>query len=210
MLLRILTIMAFFMPVSSVVAGSYDDLLTAIKMNDIAAAEALFARGMDVNTSDPNANTLLMIAVRENHADMATRLLRRQAKVGARNRYGESALMLAAANGALELVKLLIAHGAEVNMTGWNPLSYAAWRGRTEVVKYLLEKGADIDAVSASGVSALMMAARDGHFDTVRLLLWEVANPNIKSDSGATALKWALKAGNIEIADLLKQAGATE
>ena len=73
--------MAFFMPVSSVVAGSYDDLLTAIKMNDIAAAEALFARGMDVNTSDFNANTVLMIAVRENHADLAKRLLRRQAKV---------------------------------------------------------------------------------------------------------------------------------
>ena len=198
------------MPLSSAVAGSYDELLTAIKSNDLPAADALFARGMDANTSDASGNTLLMIAVRENHAHMARRLLQLQAKVGARNQYGESALMLAAANGELELVKLFVAHGAEVNMTGWNPLIYAAWRGRTEVVKYLLEKGADIDAVSPNGVSALMMAARDGHFDTVRLLLWEVADPNIKSESGASALGWARKAGNSEIADLLKHAGARD
>ncbi|MDP2640134.1 MAG: ankyrin repeat domain-containing protein [Betaproteobacteria bacterium] len=199
-----------FMPLSSAVAGSYDELLTAVKLNDLPVADALFARGMDVNTSDTSGNTLLMIAVRENHAHMARRLLQLQAKVGARNQYGESALMLAAANGELELVKLFVAHDAEVNMAGWNPLIYAAWRGRTEVVKYLLEKGADIDAVSPNGVSALMMAARDGHFDTVRLLLWEVADPNIKSESGATALGWARKAGNTEIADLLQQAGAKD
>ncbi len=195
---------------SAAIAGSYEDMLDAIKGDDVPAAEALFAKGMDPNTTDPDGNTLLMIAVRENHALMAERLLRQQAKSGARNRYGETALMLAAASGNMDLVKLLVTHGAQVNVSGWSPLIYAAWRGNAEVVKYLLDKGAEIDAVSPSGMSALMMASRSGHFDTVKLLLWEVANPNIKSESGATALGLAQKGGNTDIAALLKQAGATE
>ena len=191
-------------------AGSYDNLLTAVKLNDIPAAEALFAKGMDVNTTDPGANTLLMIAVQGEYGDMVKLLLRNKARVDARNKYGETALMLAAASGSLELVRLLVDHGANINLPGWNPLIYAAWRGQTEVVRYLLSKGADIDAVSPNGISALMMAARGGHFETVKLLLWEVANPNIKSESGATAMAWALKAGNSDIVKLLKQAGAEE
>lgn len=209
-ILKVLVTIALAFQISGVAADSYDDLLTAVKLNDIPAAEALFAKGMDVNTTDRGANTLLMLAVRETHTDMVKRLLQRQAKVAAKNGYGESALMLAAAKGNLEIVKLLIGSGAAVNQTGWNALIYAAWQGKTEVLKYLLEKGADINAVSPNGVSALMMAARGGHFDAVKLLLWEVADPNIKNDSGATALAWALKAGNTDIADLLKQAGAKE
>ena len=105
--------MALLFQAPAAVAGSYDDLLAAIKHDDIPAAEALFAKGLDVNTTDPGGNTLLMISIQEDHADMAQRLLQRQAKVDPRNRYGETALMLAAAKGQLELVKLLVAHGAQ-------------------------------------------------------------------------------------------------
>lgn len=204
-------LIAFFILQSpAAIAGAYDELLTAVRLNDIPAAEALFAKGMDVNTTDPGANTLLMIAIQGEYGDMVKLLLRNKARVDSRNQYGETALMLAAAAGSLEHVRLLVESGAKVNLSGWNPLTYAAWRGRTEVARYLLAKGADIDAVSLNGISALMMAARGGHFDTVKLLLWEVANPNIKSDAGATAMAWALKAGNTEIVKLLKQAGAEE
>lgn len=210
MILRILTIIVLVFEVSQASAGSYDDLLTAIKLNDLVEAEALFAKGMDPDTTDPNANSLLMLAVREDHLDMARRLLDRKAKVGAKNRYGETALMLAAAKGNPEMVKLLVQRGAAINQTGWNPLIYAAWQGHEHVVKYLLEKGAEIDALAPNGTSALMMAARGGHLEVVRLLLWKVADPNIKSDAGARALTWALKAGNTDIVDLLRQAGAKD
>ena len=195
---------------SNAMASSYDDLLKAIKLNDIPAAEALFAKGMDVDTTDPEANSLLMIAVRDDRAEMAERIVRRKARVNAQNKYGETALMLASANGSLKLVRLLVEHEAKINLPGWNPLIYAAWRGHTEVVRYLLGKGAEIDSPALNGITALMMAARGGHFETVKLLLWEVANPNLRSDSGATALQWALNAGNTDIAALLKQAGAVE
>ncbi len=208
--LILISIVSVFVQIPWAMADAYDDLLEAVRSNDIVAAEALFARGMDVNTTDAGGDSLLMISVKRDHADMAQRLLTRQANPDARNQYGETALMLAAAAGNLNLAKLLVHHGAKVNLAGWNPLIYAAWRGRTEVAKFLLDQGADIDAVAPNGISALMMAARGGPFDTVKLLLWEVADPNLKTDSGGTALAWAMKEGNTEIADLLKQAGAKE
>jgi len=209
-ILRFLKIVALLLAASSALAGSYDDMLDAVKQDDLPTVEALLARGMDVDTTDANANTLLMIATQEHRIGMARRLLQANAKVGARNRYGETALMLAAADGNPEMVKLMLDHGASINISGWNPLIYAAWRGHTEVVKYLLDKGAEVDAVSPDGITALMMATRDGHMDTVRLLLWELADPNLRSRSGTTALDWALKAGNTELAELLKQVGAEE
>lgn len=190
------------------VADSYDDALTAVRMDDIPALEALFSRGLDANTTDSSANTLLMLAIRDDHVEMAKNILGRRPNLAARNRYGETALMFASANCHLDLVNLLVAKGAAVNLSGWNPLSYAAWKGRIEVAKYLLERGADVDAVSSNGISALMMAARGGHYEMVKLLLWEVADPNLRTDTGETALDWAEKAGNTEIAELLKQAGA--
>lgn len=210
MLLKQVIILLLFCQAPGAAADAYDDLLQAVRNNDVAGAEVLFSKGMDVNTTDPGGNTLLMLAAREDRIELAKSLLRRRAGVAARNSYGENALMLAAGTGSPEMVTLLVEHGAPVNQSGWNPLIYAAWQGKTQIVKYLLEKGADIDAVAPNGVSALMMATRGGHLEAVKLLLWEVADPNLKSDSGATALGWALRDGNSEIAALLRQAGAKE
>ena len=73
--LKIYIILALLLNGLSAFAGAYDDLLAAIRLNDISAAEALFARGMDVNTTDPSGSTLLMIAIQEDHTELATRLL---------------------------------------------------------------------------------------------------------------------------------------
>ena len=208
--LLIIAFVILLVPLRQARADAYDELIGAIKSNDLLDAEALFAKGMDVNSTDAGGNSLLMISVKAGYAEMAKLLLSRHALPDTRNQFGETALMLAAGNGDLQLASLLVQHGAKVNISGWNPLIYAAWRGKAKLVKYLLDQGADIDAVAPNGTSALMMASRGGHIETVKLLLWELADPNLKTDSGASALSWAEKEGNTEIADLLKQAGAKD
>jgi ankyrin repeat protein len=64
---------------------------------------------------------------------------------------GETALHLAAGEGHLEIVKLLLEHGADVNAkTAYETaLHLAAGEGHLEIVKLLLEHGADVNAKTA-------------------------------------------------------------
>lgn len=71
------------------------------------------------------------------------------------------------------LAKLLLAHGAEVNVAqhgGWSPLHEAAAHGQNEIVKLLLEYGANPQAVSDDGKTPVDMAQQNGHKSTVKLL----------------------------------------
>ena len=122
-------------------------------------------------------------------------------------------MMLAALNGDLDFVNLLIAKDAEVNKKGWAPLHYAATNGHDDVVKVLLDHSAYVDAGSPNGTTPLMMAARGGHVSTVKLLLDNGADLTVKNQIGMTALDFAKtvqRAGRGRRADRAPAADATE
>eukprot|EP00794_Sanderia_malayensis_P003533 gene3533-4034_t len=77
--------------------------------------------------------------------------------VDQRNVQGHAPLHLASAAGNLELVQLLVAYGACVDLPGgldkWTALFYAALAGHSEVVGFLLAIGADPYLVDAQGLS---------------------------------------------------------
>lgn len=88
--------------------------------------------------------------------------------------YHGPVLKIAAELGYVEMVGLLLDHGASIEATddlGQRPLLSAARYGRIEVVRRLLDRGADLDAVGWSGESALANAAAARHHDLVELLL---------------------------------------
>jgi ankyrin repeat protein len=86
---------------------------------------------------------------------------------------GDTALMLAAERGHIELMKVLLKNGADVdaeNLDGdagdiakSTPLMRAAYRGHVDVVKELLAHGADANARNAFGNTAVTLAAHNGH-----------------------------------------------
>lgn len=189
-------------------ADTYDDLMKAVKTGDLGELTALFRKGVDVDTTDVEGNTLLMLAAREGNEPLTDLLLAQRPKVNARNSVGDSALRLAAFGGHLNIVKKLAIAGARINMPGWTATIYAAFNGHTEIVRYLLLMGAEVNAASENGSTALMVAARNGHTEVVRLLISARADVNKKNENGDTALDLAGKTpNNTEIVNLLKQAG---
>jgi len=89
------------------------------------------------------------------------------------------------------------------------PLMYAAYFGETELVRSMLARGADPDAEDTNERTALMAASIQGHTEVVELLLKAGANPNKKdSPSGGTALMAAIAANNPDIVRLLCTYGA--
>jgi ankyrin repeat protein len=86
-------------------------------------------------------------AIRRGDVEIVLDLLGRGADVDARDRYGQTALMLAAHAGRRELVESLIAHRANLNVTakfGLSALMLALVAGHAEVARLLANAGADL------------------------------------------------------------------
>lgn len=114
-------------------------------------------------------------------------------------------LMVAALHGERPIVEFLLSRKAEVNKTGWTPLHYAAANGHVEVVRLLIERHAYIDAESPNGTTPLMMAARQAKPTTARLLVEEGADPTPRNQAGFDAAGYAKAAGDPALAEWLAE-----
>ena len=82
-------------------------------------------------------------------------------------------------------------------------LLLAAKEGHLEVVRLLLEAGADKDAADTDSWTALSTAADNGHLEVVRLLLEAGADKDAAEDTDSwTALHIASFRGNLEVVRL--------
>lgn len=182
-------------------AGSYEDFFAALKRDDAPAVQALLQRGFDPNTPDPAGLPGLYLALREPAPRVAALLVEWPGtRIESRTRDDESPLMMASLKGQTELVRKLIAKGADVSKPGWAPLHYAATGGHLEIMELLLEHHAFIDAQSPNGTTPLMMAAHYGTAAAVRLLLEAGADTAMKNQLGLTALDFARRASREEAA----------
>ena len=65
---------------------------------------------------------------------------------------------------------------------GFTALMMASQAGHVEIVRLLLNKGADVDArINEDGLTALIIASRFGHPDVVKLLLDKGVNTKDKN-----------------------------
>lgn len=116
---------------------------------------------------------------------------------------GNTALMMAAFKNNRRAAEALLAKGAKVNRAGWTPLHYAAAGGAEDIARLLIARKAKLDALSpkeSGAYTPLMMAAREAQPGMVRLLLEAGANPALKNTEGLTAAQIAERAGQADIA----------
>jgi ankyrin repeat protein len=86
---------------------------------------------------------------------------------------------------------------------GLTMLMLAAQNGELEILNILLEAGADVLALDKDGCTALMLAAANGHIEIVDALLKAGANKNAADNEGKTALIFATENGHQNIVALL-------
>jgi ankyrin repeat protein len=197
-----LTVLSGF---SLVYAGSFEDFFKAIELDDEVTISKLLQRGFDANTVNPAGVPGLLLAIKS-PAPKVARVLANwpKTKIEQRNSADESALMMAALTGDLELCQMLIKKDADVNKPGWTPLHYAATNGQLPVIRFLLDEHAYIDAESPNRTTPLMMAAMYGTPEAVKVLLEAGADPLLKNMQGLNALDFAERVSRTESAEIIR------
>ncbi|RYR23184.1 hypothetical protein Ahy_B03g068444 isoform B [Arachis hypogaea] len=155
--------------------------------------------------------TALYVAAEYGYVDLVKEMIRYYdlADAGIKARNGFDALHIAAKQGDLDVLKILMEAHPELSMTvdpsNTTALHTASTQGHTEIVKFLLEAGSSLATIARSnGKTALHSAARNGHLAVVKALLEKEPGVVTRTDKkGQTALHMAVKGQNLEVVEEL-------
>ncbi|KAK0140185.1 Ankyrin repeat and SOCS box protein 3 [Merluccius polli] len=123
---------------------------------------------------------------------------------------GQTALFLAAAKGHVDIVKLLVTAGANMNIknaSGLTPILAALSKNKPAVAKVLLRKGAEVNQTDASRQSCLHLASAQGSSELVSILV-QICSIELRNDQEKTAIYLAAENGHQECLEILACAGA--
>ncbi len=163
--------------------------------------EALLQKGADVNISDRNGVTPLMVAAQLGMGGFDL-VLEHGAKVNATDKSGRTPLMYAMNNRGFNTVVALLDKGAKIDAqddSGETPLMYAV-------------RGAASDPILLIGEDQIKKAkeAKVRYLELIKLLIERKANVKKRDKAGETALKIAFQQRQPEVVQLLRKAGAKE
>ncbi|KAM8976483.1 M-phase phosphoprotein 8 [Pelodytes ibericus] len=133
----------------------------------------------NLDQEDSSGMTLVMMAAAAGQDDLLRLLLKKGAKINARQKNGTTALIHAAEKNYLTTVALLLEAGAYVNMqqaTGETALMKACKRGNSDIVRLLIEHGADCNVLSKHQSNALQFAKQSNN-----VLLFELLKSHLET-----------------------------
>jgi ankyrin repeat protein len=172
--------------------GGWPPLLFAGRENAKSAALALIEAGADPDIRDPDGLTALNVAIMNEHYDLAAALLKAGADPDAADNTGMTALY-----GAIEMATLGVVFGRP-------PVARADEHDVNEIVRLLLAHGADPNArltepilarhhgfpdrTLGAGATPLMRAAKGHDIESLRVLLEAGASAEAQQDDGASVL----------------------
>jgi ankyrin repeat protein len=190
--------------------GQETPLLVAARRLKYAAVERLAVRGADLEIPNDYGRTPLIWTAREGgDLQMATLLLRLGADADAVDRFGASALELAAWRGFRTLVGILLDAGARFDV---NPgmeqrlLHMAASEGLERLWTEVTASGATVDLNAQRLPVSVHLAASGGSARIVRDLLDLGARPDSTDQCGWTPLHHAADRGRADVAAALAAA----
>jgi uncharacterized protein len=180
--------------------GSWTPLMYAARQSATDAAAKLADLGADLNLTDPDGATALVLAIINAHYDVAAVLLDK----GADPNIADNEAHMAALYAAIDMHRLAIGHGRP------NPRS-SGRLDALDIIEKLLAHGADPNArlvaplfqrhhtggdrALGEGATPFLRAAKSGDVAAMRLLLAAGADPTLTLPNASNALMFAAGLG---------------
>ena len=186
-------------------------LITAIRNGCTPIAEILIEKGADVNAEKDTPWSPLILAAERGKFLMVDLLIKAGASINQKaGELGSPLLSWAVIGGNRQVVRSLLEHGADVNVTTNNnstPLMIAADKGEADIMRLLITWKAKVNLKNDEGQTALILASKKGRGDCVKALFLSGADGTIRDNGGKTALTHALEEGDQTIVKLLREGG---
>ena len=175
--------------------GHWTPLMYAARQGALEATRALAIGNADLNLTDPEGTTALMLAIDNAHYDVAAQLVERGADPGVADVTGMTALYAAVnmhtlgdlpgrpaprPTGALnpvDVARILLTHGADPNARLTTPILQRHHSGG--------------DGALGEGATPLLRAAKTSDVSMMRLLLDSGADPALTTRNQTTAVMFA-------------------
>ncbi|XP_076655935.1 uncharacterized protein LOC143360718 isoform X2 [Halictus rubicundus] len=191
-------------------------LISAVRYGNLErASELVHSFGLSYSPSWSKGYILLCEALKNRRTEIVKLLLINGSKVNNKSKkHSDTPLHLAIVNGDIEIVKMLLDRGADIdakNKCGCTPLYNAVRNKKMKVIELLLKHRANVNARDNNGKSPLCVAAEGGCLQIVEHLLEYSADVNaityIKARiyfcEGYTPLHYAVESGSEKIVNLL-------
>lgn len=190
-----------------------ENIVKAVEQNDSHAVSKALENGANVNTTDSQKRSLLLIATNNGNTEIAKILVQHGADVNQQAKNLDSPFLYAGASGQTELVQLFLKKEARFdvyNRYNGTALIPACERGHVETVRILANtKNYPVDHVNRLGWTGLMEAIVLGngtakYQEIVQILKDAGARMDIADNNGITPLQHAERMGFKEIAAIIK------
>ena len=193
-------------------------LMCAAINGHVYCMEVLRKYGADLTTTDKKGKTALHLAVEAGQVDPVTSLVKLATEAGstgqgacliklleASDKDGSKPLHIAATSGAFDILKTLVAAGADLDAKGnlgKTPLHCAVIERQDIIATNLISRGATIDALDVNRLTPLMLAVK-WNVLAINYLLQGGADKTVRDTSGNTVIHHAARLGHLRAIELL-------
>ncbi|KAF3316763.1 hypothetical protein TWF173_001426 [Orbilia oligospora] len=187
-------------------------LILSATMGHDTVVNTLLREGASPHVEDIDGETALLRAAHGGHSAVVEALLGWDAgwALNRTDLSDRTPLRTAVGRGSIEIVKMLIREGANIeakNRYGETALSEAIAREHAAVVEFLLGKGANLETENEFGRTPLMLAAELGRERIVDILLRGGADPTAKDHENRASISYAAFGGCLQFVERLLRQG---
>lgn len=208
----VFTVLGIFSKMRLLFLGKNKSFINAVIENNLRKISNFIKRGINVNVTNEDGKTPLILAVEHNHDQAFKQLINAGADVNLKDNYGKTALMYAIKENLNNLIKILIDKGALLDIQDNEGRTALMLLGRKknasiDIAELFINNGADLNLVDEDGYDALLYAAGGDNIDLVQYFLNIGADFDASKNDCYSLLRLAVDHNLFEIAKKLLEQG---